>query len=248
MIESIKHNDIEHKIDLYVNGQLSEEETEELWVELIQDQYYLDYLKSVANTKAVIEARKKKKKAARKRRYWSYSAAAVIVLLVTVLSVFNFQGSTDAPEVQPVSSIELDYYRSSDGSVAAADDEQIIREAIALANTGKFDEAIGILKAELDEATDPKWVAELNLNLGSLHYNEGNYQSSIDHFQSVIDNKDSIDILVLEKAYWYIGNAHFQLDELEIAREYISNAYELNGAYRRVAKSYLDALDSVKAP
>jgi len=237
MIESIKHNDIEHKIDLYVNGQLSEEETEELWVELIQDQYYLDYLKSVANTKAVIEA-----------RYWSYSAAAVIVLLVTVLSVFNFQGSTDATEVQPVSSIELDYYRSSDGSVTAADDEQIIREAIALANTGKFDEAIGMLKTELDEATDPKWVAELNLNLGSLHYNEGNYQSSIDHFQSVIDNKDSIDILVLEKAYWYIGNAHFQLDELEIAREYISNAYELNGAYRRVAKSYLDALDSVKAP
>ena len=227
MIESIEHNDIEEKIDQYVNSQLSEKEVEELWIELIQDEYHLDYLKSVANLKEAIKNKKKKKEAAKMRRYWSYAAAAVVILLVTVLSVFNIPGLDSSTSVEPITNIELDYYRSADGTITAEEDKRIISEAIALANTGKFNEAVSLLNAELEKASTTKWESELNLNL-------------------VIAARESVDVLMLEKAYWYLGNAYFQLDRLSEARQNIRSAYELNGAYRRVAKSYLDALASAE--
>ncbi|HKK45832.1 MAG TPA: hypothetical protein VJ964_09935 [Balneolaceae bacterium] len=62
MSENRINKDLEEKIDLYINGQLSQEEVDELWVELIQDDYLIDYLKTVANTKAVIESGRSKAK------------------------------------------------------------------------------------------------------------------------------------------------------------------------------------------
>lgn len=59
MIESNFDRDLERRIDLYINGKLSEEEVDTLWAELIQNEYYFDYAKSVANIKAVIESERK---------------------------------------------------------------------------------------------------------------------------------------------------------------------------------------------
>ena len=51
MIQNNLNKDLERQIDLYLNGRLTEEQTDDLWFELIQDGYYLDYMKSVANLK-----------------------------------------------------------------------------------------------------------------------------------------------------------------------------------------------------
>lgn len=245
MIESINKKDLEHKIDQYVNGELSEQEIENLWAELIKSDYHVDYLKSVANLKKVIQDKRRKREAAKTRRYWSYSAAAAILLLVAVLFVFDFQGTNTTTEIQPVDNIVLDYYRSAEGTVAGEEDRQVIQSAIELANSGQFDSAIQLLEDELGSAEDSRWIAEINLNLGSLHYNRGNYQQARNYFEEVITYEESIDdVLVLEKAYWYLGNTYFQMDELDKARQHIEYAYELNGAYRRVARSYLNALSA----
>lgn len=245
MIESFSQNKLEEKIDQYVNGQLSQKEVDELWAELIQDGYHLDYLKTVANLKEVVKKKKERRKALKMKRYWSYAAAAVIALTIGFLGVMNFQQSGVNGDIQPIQSIELDYYRSPDGNGA---DNNIIRDAITLANTGQFDQATAMLNKELQRANDPQWISELNLNLGSLYYNEGNYRESTDYFQRIIAQKESSnnnlsteEKLILEKAYWYLGNAYFQLDQLDMAKQNIENAYALNGAYRRVAESYLNA-------
>lgn len=236
MIESFSQKEIENKIDQYVNGELTQEEIDELWAELIQDGYHLDYLKTVANLKEVVRTKKKRGKVLRMKRYWSYAAAAVIAITIGILGVMNFQQDM----VEPIDSIELDYYRSSDGAINNADNN-VIRDAITLANTGKFDQATALLNNELQEANDPQWISELNLNLGSLYYNEGEYQQSTSNFKEVVQRESSIDVLTVEKAYWYLGNAYFQLDDLDNAKENIEKAYALNGAYRRVAQSYLNA-------
>lgn len=62
MIAKRINRDLQQKIDLYVNSKLSPEEVDELWGELIQDEYLIDYLKTVANTKAVIESGRSKPK------------------------------------------------------------------------------------------------------------------------------------------------------------------------------------------
>ena len=243
MIESFNKKELEEKIDRYVNGQLSAEETDELWAELIQDDYHLDYMKSVANVKAVIEQKKERRRARKSRQKWYYAAAAAVVLLIGVVSYMNFYSQGETDSIQPVSQVELDYYRSGDGNLSPeSENAKIISNAIQLANEGNVDRAISLLDDELQKASDPGWIAELSLNLGSLHYNEGNYQESITYYQRVIEHNKKIDVLMLEKAYWYMGNAHFHMDRLVEARSNIEKAYELNGAYRRVSESYLNAL------
>lgn len=242
MIESHIEKQLEEKIDLYVNGQLSHEEIEELWAELIQDEHHLDYLKTVANTKAVIESNRKKAKIFDFNQSWTYAAAAAIALLIAVLTVMNLPVS-QSDTVEPVSSIELDYYRSEDGVVATENNRKILKDALSLANSGNTEEAINVLQNELQATNDPAWRAELNLNIGSLHYNSGGYTQAVDNFQEVVQQEE-VNILILEKGYWYLGNAYFQLNQLDKAEAAIQKAYDLNGAYRRVAKSYLDALAS----
>lgn len=241
MIESFYKKDLEEQIDLYVNGQLSEKEIDELWAELIQDDYHLDYLKSVANIKAVVEEDRRKREAMRNRRTWTYAAAAAFILLVAVMALMNPSVFTQSTDLQPVESIELDYYRSSEGSISDTGNT-IISRAITLANSGQFNEAVELLKQEIGNSEDPAWISELSLTLGSLYYNESRYEEALSHYERVITHRESVDVLTLEKAYWYMGNTYFQLDRMELAQQHMEQAYELNGAYRRVARSYLDAL------
>ncbi|MDZ7772249.1 MAG: tetratricopeptide repeat protein [Balneolaceae bacterium] len=241
MIESFNEEELEEKIDRYVNGKLSPAEIDELWAELVQDPYHLDYLRSVANVKAVVEKEVKKRRQARIRRIWSYAAAAVITLFLGVMLVMNVTDFTGTSDVQPVQSIELDYYRSAEG--AAENGATVITRAITLANTGQFQQAVTLLNSELQtENITPAWESEVSLTLGSLYYNEGQYPDAIPHYETVIGHRDDVDVLTLEKAYWYLGNTYFQMERLEDARENIQKAYALNGAYRRVAQSYLEAL------
>jgi len=242
MIESFNKKELEDKIDQYVNGQLSPKETDELWAELVQDGYHLDYLKSVANLKAVIKQRRENRKTKEKRKYWYYAAAAVITLIIAVMAVVNLSTQSNSVSVKPISNIELDYYRSANGGLNNGNETKVIEHAIRLANTGKVSEAVSLLNNELRNATKPSWIAKLNLNIGSLYYNQGKFEDAITYYHKVISLRERIDVLTLEKAYWYVGNAYFHLDQLTEARKNIKDAYDLNGAYRRVAKSYLQAL------
>ena len=242
MIESHINKQLEDKIDRYVNGQLTHEEIEELWAELIQSGHHLDYLKTVANTKAVIESDRKKTPIFSLKQGWAYAAAAAVALLIGVLTVINFPAS-QTESVEPITSIELEYYRSENGILADEHNQQVLKDALTLANSGNTQEAIKILEQELESADDPAWSAELYLNIGSLYYNAEAYNQAVDNFQEVVRH-ETIDVLTLEKGYWYLGNAYFQLNQLDKAEASIQKAYDLNGAYRRVARSYLDALAS----
>lgn len=240
MIESRINKELEEKIDLYINGQLSHEEVEELWVELIQDEYYIDYLKTVANTKAVIEADRSRSNIYSLQNAWTYAAAAAIVLLIGVLTVLNYPAAPSL-DVQPLSSVPLEYDRSEAGIPGDNEHSEVLRQAFNLANSGDIEAAIAVLEEELEIAESSSWQAELHLNVGSLYYNSGNFNDAIANFEEVV-SAEEIDVLTLEKGYWYLGNAYFQLNELDQAEAAIQNAFDLNGAYRRVAESYLTAL------
>lgn len=245
MIESKVNKDLEKKIDLYVNGQLDREQTDDLWAELVQDDYYLDYMKSVANLKALIDKKKSQKPTAKIYSFQKvarYTAAAAVILIASVIGVLNMNTSGDL-SVSPVAQIGLDVVRDASG-VSETVTSDVIRKAIRLATDGEVDEAISLLQTELDKTTDPQLKADIALSLGSIQYNNGNYSISIENFELVVA-QENIDVLTLEKGYWFLGNTYFQLDRLDEAEEAFRQAYELNGAYSRVAKTYVDALVSV---
>ncbi|MEX1062115.1 MAG: tetratricopeptide repeat protein [Balneolaceae bacterium] len=235
--------EIERKIDFYVNGKLDDQEVEELWVELIQNDDAFDYLKTVASLRDIAEREQKHinggtgRKTVRNR--WQMAAVAALVLIAGVFGLLRTGGEADL--VEPIDSIELDYYRSTETVPDTSDEEQVIREAIILANRGDYRQALNLIESELEKTGEANSRALLFINAGSILYNTSMYEEAAVRFENVV-NIDGSDPLVQERAYWYLGNTYFQLNQLDDARGAFQKAYELNGAYSRVAQSYLKAL------
>jgi len=241
MIESNRDRKLEKRIEEYVDGKLTSGEVDELWAELINNEYYYDYMQSVASLKKIAEKRQSESNREivdTKKRVW-ISAAAAVLLMVSSVAIFNL--STNSSEmVTPISSIELDYYRSADGAATEHIESDVVRRAISTANTGEVTAALSILNDELQHASAEHERAELLITSGSILYNTGQFTEAIAKFEPISLNYD--DMMLKERNYWYLGNAYFQMNMLDEAKEALEQALELNGAYSRVAQSYLRAL------
>ncbi len=243
MIESNVKNDLERKIDLYINGKLTTEEIDDLWSDLIQDDYYLDYTKTFANLKDLIESKRNESettKPSRLRLVAGYASVAAVVALIALIGIINFSNNQNA-SFDALSNIPLDTYRSAEGVINEEMTDARIQEAIELANRGEVETALNMLNEELDNTNDDTRIAKIGLSLGAIQYNNGDYLSSIGSFELTVSQPD-IEVLTLEKGYFYLGNAYFQVDLNNKARDAFLKAYNLNGQYRRVAKSYLDVM------
>lgn len=244
MIESNTRKELEQRIEDYVHGKLSAQEVDELWAVLIQDEYYMDYMKSVANLKKI--AQKESSKSGntiplfRNRSSLYAMAAAAVILIIGSFALFDIVSNNT--QVQPVGTIELDYYRSSDLENTDAD---ILREVIVMANNGESEKAIELLDSEIADEADPEKRAELLITKGSISYNSGNYDSAIESFNRALE-QDNAGKLVLEKAYWYLGNSYFQQNKMNEALEAFRKANDLNGAYSRITESYIKALNTTE--
>lgn len=242
MIESNRNKDLEKRIEAYVDGNLSPREIDELWAELLDNEYYYDYMKSVASLKKISEDRENESKlqsTESQKRVW-LSAAAAILLMFGAATIFNI--STEPAEtVSPISSIELDYYRSADGNVSDNMESDVVRRAISTANTGDVAKALSLISEELQKENSGYKEAELLITSGSILYNSGRFSEAISRFETAIEIGYD-DMMLRERNYWYLGNAYFQVNKLEEAKFALEQAFELNGAYSRVAQSYLRAL------
>lgn len=246
MIESNFNKDLEEKIDLYINGRLNQEEADELWSELIQDEYYLDYMKSVANIKHLIEQKrntKGKKSGNRVRTMVQYAAAAAIAITIGVLGVLNYSSTTTQLGVEPLSALDLGTVRGVEDSNIESAPSEAVRNAIQMANEGQIQDAVRLLQKELEQLTDTETRSNVILTLGSIYYNAGEYELSINQFRMVQELAENQELMV-EKAMWYEGNALIQLGMVDEATLTLRNAYEMDGAYSRIIKSYLDAIES----
>jgi len=244
MIESNRNKDLENRIEQYIDGKLTAQQVDELWAELINNEYYLDYMKSAANLKKIAEEREIETKQPKEnsRKHVMLSAAAAILLMIGSAFIFNL--STETSEmVKPISSIELDYYRSADGAATEQAESDVVRRAISTANSGEVAAALNILNSELENTNSNYERAELLITSGSILYNTGEFSEAIERFESAL-NLEHSDMMLLERNYWYLGNAYFQVNQLDEAKVALEKAFELNGAYSRVAQSYLRALST----
>lgn len=230
---------IKEKIHRYINGELNEQETEELWAVLVKNDEYYDYMQTAANLKAINGS--ESAVPVPFLRKVAYAGAAVLLLLITVFGLFKLMNSQPAPSVQPISSIELPFQRSVDVSTTV-DDGNIIRKAILLNYNNKFNKAVGLLQNELKKANNADYRTRLNIMLGVLYYNKKMFEEAKKYFLKVLSDKNRIGALRLEKAYWYLANTWIQLSKVEKAKYAIKKVIEIDGAYSRVAHNYLKAL------
>ena len=249
MIESKINKDLERQIDLYVNGKLTDEQVDELWAELIQDEYYLDYTKSVANLKVVIEQNRKNNASApvhSLRKYISYGAAAAVALIIGVMGILNYSSNNlNTTDLEALTWMDYGTVRNPEASADILTDNEIIRRAISLTNDGNTDEAIDLLKDELSKVSSATDIAEISLTLGSIQYNYGNYSEALISFRQVV-NQENIDTKILEKGWYYLGNTFIQLDKLDDAKLAFEKTIDIDQQYSRVAQRYLDIIYSME--
>ena len=241
MIESNIRNEIEEQIEKYLDGGLSANEIDELWVELIQDDYYFDYLKTAASLKGLSEKKRNRSNILNIGGVKQAYLAAAVVIIAATLVLFNIGQDFSADSVSPVSSIELDYYRSAEGMVLENEFNELLISAISAANRGEVNSAISIIEDRLEQVSEPAARQELFVTAGSILYNSGNYSQAVLKFEEGIAYQ-SDDVLLMERNYWYLGNTYFQLNRIEEAKSALESAYSMNGAYSRIAESYLKAL------
>lgn len=230
--------ELEQQIDRYVSGELNQDQVDELWTQLIQEPYYAEYLKTVANISHIISSSKIRKveiQEIRSTNVW-YAFAATVVLVIGLMSTMLIYKDASVNRFDAMSSLEMHNVRST---VISADEvEAGIQHGIGLAVTGNTDQAITHLSDLYEKVSLADVRSDIQLNIGIIQYNSSRYEEAKNTFQLITDT-NSDDKLMMEKALWYKANTFLKLGSVEEAKQLIRQVHDIDGAYRRIAATYL---------
>lgn len=247
--------ELERRIDLYVNGRLNQEQIDALWVDMIQNPNSYEYLKTTVALREVFKKsstpinatasnrKDTKKTKSRPTNNWKqYAAAAAIVVSAGVTGTYIVNSNStqrEISELKPFDKLELVVYRSSSSSQTLSDLKLELQKAIDFALLGNTSEALISLNSIL-EGTDDKLIkAEAYLNIGILEYNSNDFSSATMSLQNAA-SLSSDDLLLYERVIWNLAHAQMAFGDKAGAKNTIREVISLNGAHSRAAQSYLD--------
>lgn len=230
--------ELEQQIDRYVSGELNQDQVDELWTQLIQEPYYAEYLKTVANVSHIISSSKIRKvdiQEIRSTNVW-YAFAATVVLVIGLMSTMLIYKDASVNRFDAMSNLEMHNVRST---VISADEvEAGIQHGIGLAVTGNTDQAITHLSDLYEKVSLADVRSDIQLNIGIIQYNSSRYEEAKNTFQLITETSTE-DKLMMEKALWYKANTYLKLGSVEEAKQLIRQVHGIDGAYRRIAATYL---------
>ncbi len=239
----MQREQILQKIDDYLNGKLSTGEIEELWVEILDQPEYVDYINTLVNVKEVLENRKKTVSFWKKNRNWIGAIAAVLtVIILFSLIKFNIR-SIEFSTVRQIQSSELESpaaTRSLNEHFTKSD--SLLNLGYIEATKGNVSKAIGYFNELALQNGDNANVAKAYFNIGVLNYNSENFEKAESSFINTLDNLQNDDILK-EKTSWYLGNTYVKLGDLRQAKERLTKVINMNGIYKEKASDLLKKID-----
>lgn len=262
-MNSSRDLDLEKQIDAYIKGRLTEDQVKDLWIELFKRPKYIDLLETELSIKLIIEEQleaeqnssslseqtpdgKAKEPAFRRSWKWLATAASIIILIIA----FNFFQMEQQQSVQQLTLGEInlvenlatpEVLRGQDTDVRSTGLDSLLNLGFKAAISGDREKALQIYQKVVDTfAKDPK-TAMAHLNIGIINYNSAEYQKATDAFLKAID-LGAEDRILEEKAYWYLGNAYVNMDELDKAEQAIEKAYAYEGIYQKPASRLLEKL------
>jgi len=251
--------DMVKRIDAYIKGNLSEDQVEDLWRDLLKNPAYIDYLETEIGVKGIIESKLRNKStrdtgrsgSGRDKSFKYYAraiaAAAVLGVLLTFGYFYIFQ-SGPSPAEMAMARIELadnlitpDVVRSGDQDVMK-DTDVLLRLGYEHAVAGNYDQAIEQYRKVIDNAESPEIAAKGYLNLGMVLYNSESYRQAETSFLEAI-NTQSVQNTIMEKAYWYLAHTYLRLDNRDQARSTLTSVSDMNGFYKEQADKILKELE-----
>jgi hypothetical protein len=232
--------DLEDRIDLYVKGVLSQNQIDDLWVDVIQNDY-LDYMKTAATVRKLSVGKNVTPiplfQRERTRRFTAAAAAAVVIGIGT--SLYYLSGSETAPGFSPLAKIEYSLLRSSKTANEAFDAKLQDITVMALQGDATRAEAELTLLAQSDLTEAQR--SSVTLSLAALNYNRGDDATALAGFQSILDQPSQEDA-IREKAAWYAANTLIRMNRFDDADRYLQLVIQLDGAYKRAAITASDHL------
>lgn len=243
-------------IDRYIQGKLSQDEIDGLWKQFLENPEYYQWFETELHIRDLIrkgEIPKGFKNSNGKKgtiirlsavKTWLLATAAVILIAVG-LQFFSIS-EQDALQKMALSSIDIsemagaEIYRSDDEEAEEVD--IAINDALAAAYDDEADLAILQFRQLLEGPLTDQQKIQVEMNLGILLYNRMDYADAKIHFLELTGTPE-LDRYVEEKSWWFLGNAHLNLGEVEEAREAVFNAYTLEGRFQSPALALLKKLD-----
>jgi len=245
--------EISRQITRYIKDELTDSEVDELWIEFLKnpemfEQFEVEYNiadlfinkgYSIENDNNTV-----REPVTKKYRGWIYAAAAAVLIAVGIQFFITSQtDSISKYAVAKIDSTELlgaDVYRTDDEDVEEMDIE--LNKALALALNEESKTAILQFENLLDESPNHEQKVRIYLNLGILRYNNAEYEQSTKEFLKLLEI-NNLPEHVEEAAWWFLGNAQLNLQNLEDARDSVFNAYQLDGRFNEPALSLLNRID-----
>jgi tetratricopeptide (TPR) repeat protein len=246
--------EIERKIDLYINGRLTQPQIDNLWVEMIEYPEMLSYLKTSASIKELVRGTQgaintnsisatvpvSPFKTIGNLR--PFMAAALLLIAIGVGSLY-YMSSSEAETNRvygPLETLELIAYRSATTPEVDEARRQLI-DAVDLALSGSTTSALQILVQIIQSDSTDELKAEATLNKGIIEYNLGEFAEAIVSFKQGLSLNDSNPQLY-ERAMWNLSHAHMAVGNTDEAKASLQLVIELNGAHSRAARNYLSFL------
>lgn len=248
---------IKQRIHDFIEGNLSSEEVDELWAELLGRPDDLEYLQTLSTLKKmggegkfehlyddepnVVPLSAAKETSVSTTIYDKFKpylvAASVIIIGIAIL--FNLMTSVQqSQDGGPIAMIEYEIERSADNQTML---DNYLKEAVSLATNGNLEAAY----AQIDEASSLELTDEQSIDLkmvkGAIQYNSKSYSAALETFES-INKTVGIGEINLEKVTWYLANTQLQLGMREQAIESMEKVIKLDGSFSRVAKNKLESL------
>lgn len=233
--------ELEEQIERYVNGELNQDEVDILWTRLICEPYYAEYLKTVANVSHIVNSSKVHKletEEIRSTGMW-YAFAATVILVIGLMSTILLYKDASMNQFDALANLEMHNVRST--TISADEVEAGIQHGIGLAVTGNTEQAITHLSQLHDKVSREDIKSDIMLNIGIIQYNSSKFEEAKSTFQSITENSAD-DKLMLEKALWYQANTYLKLGSVDEAKVIINQVHDIDGAYRRIAATYLSQL------
>ncbi len=244
------------KIDLFIRGELSQGEIDDLWKEFLQYPEYYEWFETELHLRSLIRKGKKpnftdssgdsaKFYALGGFRPWLFAAAAALLIAIGI----QFFSIDQQQALQRMAISSIEYTELMGAEVQRSEEEEAeeieiaINQALAIAYDDQPALAIHHFGQILDQSPSAYQRSLIEMNLGILHYNQGDYSSAKSHLLSITE-MDNLRSHTVEKSWWYLGNTYLNLGDFAEARDAVFKVYEMDGRFKSPALELLNRLDT----
>lgn len=243
-------NDIHTQINAYVNGVLSEDQINDLWVEFAKNPVLLDDLELEVGVKEIIntqiKAITKNKNETKTIPFWKWHAVAAAVLIIVISIQFIRIPSKSHLEHFLVKSINSDQLETANGvrskEITIFKGDSTLNLGFNEYLNGNKENALALYNEIITMYNHEPYASKAYLNKGIFHYNNSNYDLAIVDFSASLERSPD-DTMIKEKAFWFLANAYAHIDDLQNARNNAYEVYKMNGIFRKASFLLLQKLN-----